>query len=78
VYDGLEPELAPEVAPEVLVFPGEEAAEDMATVVVVRALRACEWDLGREYGVLDRLGGCEELFPERFLETRGRPCLGRD
>lgn len=59
----MEPDDAPEVAPEVLVFPGEEAAEDIA--VIVWESRGCERDLGREYGVVDLLGGCEEVFPER-------------
>jgi hypothetical protein len=66
----------PEVVPEVLVFPGEEAAEDIVGVGSVGfevGLRVSERDCRREYGVVDRRGGCDELWPEvRCRDTRER------
>jgi hypothetical protein len=58
------PEVAlPELEPDVLVFPGEEAAEDIVA-------RGWEWFLGRKLGVDDLLGGCEELLPLGGVEIR--------
>lgn len=57
-------------------FPGEEAAEDIVGLGRVGfevGLRVSERDWRRVYGVVDRRGGCDELWPAaRCRETRDR------